>query len=188
MAQDRACELGEEALDEVEPGAVFGGEGEREAARRLSSEPGLGFSGDMRRVVVQDHLDRRAGRVSGIEKLEEFDELAAAVAVFDQGVDLAGEQIDPGQQAERAVALILMIARECCVGAGHRRQIRRCGCDRLDSRLRSLPACAVCSTFSSPWPRPFSGPGPRDRRTELPPSSVRTRRRGVPDGNAPYAV
>jgi len=48
MAQDRACELGEEALDEVEPGAVFGGEGEREAARRLRSEPGLGFSGDMR--------------------------------------------------------------------------------------------------------------------------------------------
>src|SRR6266852_2655710 len=103
-------ELGEEALDEVEPGAVFGREGEREAARRLSSEPGLGFSGDMRRVVVQDHLDRRSGRVSGIEKLEEFDELAAAVAVFDQGVDLAGEQIDPGQQAERAVALVLVIA------------------------------------------------------------------------------
>src|ERR1700732_2612296 len=68
----------------------FGGEGEREAARRLSSEPGLGFSGDMRRVVVQDHLDRRAGRVSGIEKLEEFDDIAAAVAALDQGVDLAG--------------------------------------------------------------------------------------------------
>jgi hypothetical protein len=31
----------------------------------------------MRRVVVQDHLDRRIGRVSGIEELEEFDELAA---------------------------------------------------------------------------------------------------------------
>ena len=96
MAQDRAGELGEEAFDEVEPGAVFGCEGEREATRRLSSEPGLGFFGDMRRVVVQDHLDRRSGRVSSIEKLEEFDELAAAVAVFDQGVDLAGEQIDPG--------------------------------------------------------------------------------------------
>ena len=72
---------------------MFGREGEREAARRLSSGPGLGFSGDMRRVVVQDQLDRRAGWVSGIEKLEEFDELAAAVAVFDQGVNLAGEQI-----------------------------------------------------------------------------------------------
>ena len=105
MAQDRAGELGEEALDEVEPGAVFGREGECEAARRLSSEPGLSFSGDMRRVVVHDHLDRRAGWVSGIEKLEEFDELAAAVAVLDQGVDLAGEQIDSGQQAKRAVAL-----------------------------------------------------------------------------------
>src|SRR6202158_3890177 len=135
MAQDRAGELGEEALDEVEPGSVLGREGEREAARRLSGEPGLGFSGDMRRMVVQDQLDRRSGRISGIEKLEEFDELAAAVALLDQGVDLASEQVNPGQQAERAVALILMIARECRVGARHRRQIRRCGRDCLDSRL-----------------------------------------------------
>ena len=75
---------------------MLGREGECEAARRLSSEPGFGFFGDMRRMVVEDQLDRRVGRVSGIEKLEEFDELAAAVAVFDQGVDLAGEQIDPG--------------------------------------------------------------------------------------------
>src|SRR5258708_6945141 len=89
----------------------------------------------MRRVIVEDQLDRRTGRVSGIEKLEEFDELAAAVAVLDQGVDLAGEQINPGQQAERAVALVLMIARECRVGARYWRQIRRCGRDRLDSRL-----------------------------------------------------
>src|SRR6266436_3007488 len=89
VAQDRAGELREEALDEIEPGAVFGREGEREAGRRLSSEPGLGFPGDVRRVVVQDYLDRRAGRVSGIEKLEEFDELAASMAIFDQGVDLA---------------------------------------------------------------------------------------------------
>jgi hypothetical protein len=85
VAQDRTGEFGEEALDEVKPGAVLGREGEREAARRLSSEPDLGFSGDMRRMVVQDHLDCRASRISGIQKLEEFDELAAAVAVFDQG-------------------------------------------------------------------------------------------------------
>src|SRR5712675_2198795 len=127
--------LEEETLDEVEPGAVFGGEGELEAAHRFGGEPSLGFSGDMRRMVVQDQLDRCSGRVSGIEELEEFDELAAAVTFLDQGVDLAGEQIDPGQQAERAVALVLMIARECRVGARYRRQIRRCGSDRLDSRL-----------------------------------------------------
>ena len=39
VAQDRAGELGEEALDEVEPGAVLGREGELEAARNLGGEP-----------------------------------------------------------------------------------------------------------------------------------------------------
>jgi hypothetical protein len=39
------------------------------------------------------------GPIGGIEKLEEFDELAAAVAIFDQGVNLTGEQIYAGQQA-----------------------------------------------------------------------------------------
>ena len=34
MAQNRAGELGEEALDEVEPGAVLGREGELESAGR----------------------------------------------------------------------------------------------------------------------------------------------------------
>jgi len=70
VEQDRAGELGEKALDEVEPGAVFRREGELEAARRLSGEPSLGFSGDVRRMVVEDHLDRGAGRVSGVKKLE----------------------------------------------------------------------------------------------------------------------
>ncbi len=41
VAQDRASKLGEEALDEVEPGAVLGGEGEFETAGRLTGEPGL---------------------------------------------------------------------------------------------------------------------------------------------------
>jgi len=108
VAQDRAGELGEKALDEVEPGAVFRREGELEAARRLSGEPSLGFSGDVRRMVVEDQLDRGAGRVSGVKKLEQFDELAAAVTLLDQGMDLPGEQINPGQQAERAMALVLI--------------------------------------------------------------------------------
>ncbi len=58
-------------------------------------------------IVVKDQPDRGASRVGGIEQLEEFDELSAAVTVFDQGMNLAGEQIDPGQQAQRALALIL---------------------------------------------------------------------------------
>src|SRR5258708_40356450 len=98
----RAGELGEEPLDEVEPGAVLGREGELEAARNLGGEPSSRFSRDVRGMIVEDQLDRGAGRIGGIEKLEEFDELSAAVAISDEGMDLAGEQINPGQQAERA--------------------------------------------------------------------------------------
>jgi hypothetical protein len=73
-------------------------EGKLEAAGRSSGEPSCGFSGDVRGMIVEDQLDRGASRIGGIEKLEEFDELSAAVAVSDEGMDLPGEQINPGQQ------------------------------------------------------------------------------------------
>ncbi len=69
------------ALDEVEPGAVLGREGELEAAGRSSGEPSSGFSQDVRGMIVEDQFDRGAGRIGGIEKLEGLDELSAAVAV-----------------------------------------------------------------------------------------------------------
>ena len=43
VAQHRACELGKEALDDIEPGAVLGGEGEFEAAGGLLGEPSFGL-------------------------------------------------------------------------------------------------------------------------------------------------
>src|SRR5271167_2028215 len=124
MAQDGAGELREEALDQVEPGAVLGVKDKVEAAWRPGVEPGSGFPRNVCGMIVEDQLDRGAGRIGGIEKLEEFDELAAAVALPDERVDLAGEQIDPGQQAERAMAFVLMIPREARMAAWHWRQIR----------------------------------------------------------------
>ena len=50
VAQDGASELGEEALDEVEPRAVLGRESELEAARGLFGESGFGLLGDVRRI------------------------------------------------------------------------------------------------------------------------------------------
>jgi hypothetical protein len=94
-----------------------------------------GLARDVRGMIVENQLDRGVGRIGGIEKLEEFDELSAAVAVSDQGMDLAGEQINPGPQAERAMAFVLMITREGRMHAGLRRQIRCRRCDRLDSWL-----------------------------------------------------
>ena len=86
VPQDGAGELGEEALDEVEPGAVLGREGKVEAACRSGVEPGSGFPRDVRGMIVEDQLDRGAGRIGGIEQLEEFDELTAAVAISNQRV------------------------------------------------------------------------------------------------------
>ena len=57
-------------------------------------------------MIVEDQLDRCVGRIGGVEKLEEFDEFAAAVAIPDQGMDLAGEEVDAGQQTDRAMALV----------------------------------------------------------------------------------
>ena len=137
MTQDGAGEFGEEALDQIEPGAVLGREREVEAACRSCVEPGSGFSRYVCGMIVEDQLDRGAGRVGGVEKLEEFDELAAAVTVSDERVDLSSEQINPGQQAERAIAFVLMIPREGGMDAWHRWQIRRRRRDGLDSRFSS---------------------------------------------------
>ena len=86
-------------------------------------------------MIVENQLDRRMGRIGGVEDLEELDEFAAAVAVPDEGVNLAGEQIDAGQQTDRAVALVFMIARGSGMHAGLGRQVRGRVGDCLDTGL-----------------------------------------------------
>jgi hypothetical protein len=71
-------------------------EGEFEAMCGLLCDPGLGLFRDVRGMIVEDQLDRGVGRIGGVEELEEFDEFAAAMAVLDQGMDLAGDKIDAG--------------------------------------------------------------------------------------------
>src|SRR6266480_606467 len=80
-------QLGEEAFDEVEPGAVRGSEGELKPAGGLLGEPSSGLSGDMRGMIVEDQMDRRVGRIGRVDELEEFDELPATVAILHQGVN-----------------------------------------------------------------------------------------------------
>ena len=98
-------------------------------------------------MIIEDQPDRGAGRIGVIEQLEELDKLSAAVAVSDQGMGLAGEQIDPRQQAERAMAFVFMIAREGRIDAWLWRQIRSGRRDgpisAFHRRKRSLPACCV---------------------------------------------
>ena len=77
MAQHGAGQLGEEALDEVEPRAMLGCEGELEAPRGLLGKPGFGLPGDMRGMIIEDEVDRGVGRIGFVETHEERDELAA---------------------------------------------------------------------------------------------------------------
>src|ERR1700757_3420056 len=95
----------------------LGVKGEPERSSRSSGEPGSGFSRYVRGMVVEDQLDRSVRRIGGIDEPEELDELSTAVAIFDKGMDLAGEQINPSQQAERAMAFVFMVARKGGVNA-----------------------------------------------------------------------
>ena len=63
-------------------------------------------------MVVQDQLDRGIPRIGLIKLLEERHELARAVAILDPGMHEARQQVDPGQQAECAVAFVVVIARK----------------------------------------------------------------------------
>src|SRR5260370_19314979 len=86
-------------------------------------------------MIIEDQLDRGAGGISGVETLEEVDELSATVAVSDERMDLPGKQVDSGQQANRVMAYVLVIPCKGRVDAGFGWQIRRRGCEGLDTRL-----------------------------------------------------
>jgi hypothetical protein len=58
----------------------------------LSGEPSFRLFGDVRGMIIEDHLDRGFSRIGGIEKLEELDELPAGMAILGQRMDFAGEQ------------------------------------------------------------------------------------------------
>ena len=60
-------------------------------------------------MIVEDQLDRRASWIGGVEQLEKFDEFAAAMPILDQRMDFAADEIDAGQQADRAMALVFML-------------------------------------------------------------------------------
>src|SRR5262245_38887178 len=92
-------------------------------------------------VVVEDDFNCGVGRIGGIEELEKLDELAAAVPLFDNGVDVTGQQIYARHQGKGAVAFVLVIAHYGGAGAGKWRKVR-CGRASLLSGLWLSPFVA----------------------------------------------
>ena len=57
---------------------MLGCESELEAAGGLIGKPSSGLPGDVRRMIIEDQMDRGVGRVGPVEKLEKLDEFPAA--------------------------------------------------------------------------------------------------------------
>ena len=61
-------------------------------------------------MIVQDHPDGCLFGIVTVQGFQMFDELSAAMAVRHHPVNIAGEQIDAGQQTQGSKAFILIVA------------------------------------------------------------------------------
>ena len=102
-----SCQLGEEALNGVEPGG--GGRGEVEMKALVSPEPGAELGMLVCGVIVEDQMHRALGRGFGIDLVEEADELLMPVAAHALADDLAVEHVERGEQGGCPVPLIIMV-------------------------------------------------------------------------------
>jgi len=158
-------------------------EHEGEAAFGPGGEPRFSFFRDMGRVVVEDQLNRGAGRISGLDLLEETDKLPRSVTLLDAGMHFACQQIDPGQQAQCAMTFVFMVACEGRMNSRLRRQVGGGVADRLDARLLVIgDDCDItCRGIRGAQNRDLA----IDAENLLPPFSSRMLRHAVPDSSAP---
>ena len=99
-------ELGEEALDGVQPGA--GSRHEMEDEAHVPVEPLVHLGMFVGGVVVEDHVDDLAGRHLGVDGIEEADELLMAVPLHVPSDHGAVQHVESGEQGGRAMALVVM--------------------------------------------------------------------------------
>lgn len=99
-------QLGEEALDGVEPGAGGRREVEREALVAVEPCPHLGML--VGSIVVEDDMHGLARRNLCVDGIEEADELLMAMALHVPADDGAVEHIKGGEQGGCAVALVIV--------------------------------------------------------------------------------
>src|SRR5512140_2060330 len=99
-------ELGEEALDGVEPGA--GGRREVEDEARVALQPRLDLRVFVRGVVVEDDVHDLADRHGGLDAVQKPDELLMAVALHAAADDLALEYVERGEERRRAVSFVIV--------------------------------------------------------------------------------
>ena len=109
----------EPAFDLIEPGGA--GRGEMEVIARAAGEPRFDGRGLVGGVIIEHEMDVEIGRhglLDLAEELAEFDRTVTLVAAAD---DLAGSNVQSGEQRGRAVTLVVMTTPLDLTGA-HRQQ------------------------------------------------------------------
>jgi hypothetical protein len=74
----------------------------------------------------------QARRIRFVKLLEETDEFARAMAVLHAGMNAAGQQVDPGEQAQRSMALVFMVSGNGRMNPRLWRQVRRGVAERVN--------------------------------------------------------
>ena len=131
VAQQSACEDGEEALDLVEPGGVLGGKHEPPA--RVFVKPGVDLARFVGGEVVEDRDDLLAGGDLGFELLQEGQEVPAIARRGGHARDLPVMDVQRGEQVGGAVAHVLAVAAGGLAGGWKR--VRAGGLARGDRGL-----------------------------------------------------
>ena len=100
------CQLGEEALNRVEPGGR--GRGEVELKALVPPEPGTDLGMLVRGVIVDNQMHCPLGWGLAVDLVEEADELLMPVAAHALTDDLAVEHVERGEQGGCPVPLIVV--------------------------------------------------------------------------------
>src|SRR5437867_7008284 len=99
-------ELGEEALDLIDPGRAFGREMDMKA--RASQQPALDQRRLVRAVVVEDEMNFQLLRDVEVDGVEELPKLDSAVTTVMLGDDLATLHVERGKQRRGAAPHVVM--------------------------------------------------------------------------------
>src|SRR6266403_4648226 len=99
-------ELGEEALDLIDPGRAFGREVDMKA--RASQQPALDQRRLVRAVVVEDEMNFQLLRDVEVDGVEELPKLDSAVTTVMLGDDLATLHVERGKQRRGAAPHVVM--------------------------------------------------------------------------------
>jgi hypothetical protein len=104
--QSSLCQRGEEPFDSIEPRARSRRKVEREPF--MPVEPLTDLRVLVRRVIVEDHMNRLAGGNLRLDGVEEADELLMPMALHVAAYDRAIENVQRGEQRRCSVPFVIM--------------------------------------------------------------------------------